>query len=63
MKDHPKFGKCPTTLKEVEARLLHDVNHSCGGYLAASEFYLEVISDMNQSNAWKDYANEREIES
>ena len=63
MKDHPKFGKCPTNLTELESWLLRDATKSCGGAQSVSEFYLEVVSDMTGSNVWKEYANERGIES
>ena len=62
MKKHPKFGKCPTTLPELEAWLLRDANLCCGGAQATAEFYLEVVCEMTGGNSWKEYASKQGIE-
>jgi hypothetical protein len=58
MKDHPKYGKIPTNLKELEIWLARDVRTSCGGALYTAEFYLEIISSMIDGKEWNKYFEE-----
>ena len=58
MKAHPKFGKCPETIEELEQWLERDARTCTGGARYQSEFYLEVVSNITGSDAWKRYQDE-----
>ena len=58
MQPHPKFGKCPETIEELEQWLERDARICTGGARCQSEFYLEVVSAITGSDAWERYKEE-----